>query len=93
MNVFRMGIGDFMQLWYFLSTLSCRIFVFAFLLVVLIMKLLIFFNQPLLGLCIQYQCVLQMSSREMLSKAPFGSALFSAVIKINDAFYETLLLP
>lgn len=93
MNVFRMGIGDFMQLWYFLSTLGCRIFVFAFLLVVLIIKLLIFFNQSLLGLCIQCQCVLQMSSREMLSKVPFGSALFSAVIKINGAFYEMLLLP
>lgn len=92
MNVFRIRIGDFLQL-YFLSTLGCTIFVFAFLLVVLIMKLLIFFNQPLLGHCIWCQCVLQMSSREMLSKAPFGSALFLAVVKINDAFYERLLQP
>lgn len=93
MDVFTMGIGDFSQLWYFFSTLVCGIFVFAFLLVVLIMKLLIFFNQPLLGLRIQCHCVLQTSSCEMVSKARLGSALFSAVIKINDAFYVTLLLP
>lgn len=88
-----MGIGDFMQLWCFLSTLVRRVFVFTFRLVVLIMNLLIFFNQPLLGLPNRCQRVLQMPSHERVSKALFGSALFSAVIKINDAFYEMLPPP